>query len=125
RDRKRGAVSSTKVGFTPPASANQTHPIRCDTPTDTPASLGDIPAPTRFQNCRPTNGYRDGVITTPQLEAVAINPCDRPQKSVLVTHGRAKGLTSVNDHHDTVAAPAELHHAVEALDAAGVLQRDG
>src|SRR5689334_17376691 len=30
----------------------------------------------------------------------------------------------VADQLDTIAVPPELHHAVEALDAAGVLQRD-
>src|ERR1700741_258514 len=38
---------------------------------------------------------------------------------------RWKSAGRVADQLDTVAVPAELHHAVEALHAAGVLQRDG
>src|SRR3954454_23560104 len=36
-----------------------------------------------------------------------------------------KSAGRVADQLDTVAVPPELHHTVEALDAAGVLQRDG
>src|SRR4051812_25297597 len=36
-----------------------------------------------------------------------------------------KSAGRVADQLDTVAVPPELHHAVEALDAAGVPQRDG
>src|SRR5689334_24987697 len=60
----------------------------------------------------------------------SIQPAERgldariPQEKRAGNPRSRQGSASVADQLDAVAVPPELHHAVEPLDAAGVLQRD-